>query len=311
MKKRKKRIFTVFVALVILPIAISACQSQEAGKGQTELPPALAVLDAEKITAQNEICTNHVEGQITAWASREVENLEQVYTGEIVHFDGGPAFVGIDEVTRMAENMWIMFSKWEMKAGKTYISDNICLGEWKNWGLFGFKQEDPGIEYDWLEYNDDGIYFWRLFYDEKFQKEFNHPERIDAEFLDSFVNAWSDQNKNELVKIYNQDAQLEDTLFGVQKNGIDEIAAYSLSFFAQFQDAEWHLLDAFGEEDANNEQYPFTYQGGIMEIELPDSGSGNCTIRAAVLLAPDDEGKIISQKMFYNPQSLIDCGLAQ
>ena len=177
--------------------------------------------------------------------------------------------------------------------------------------MFGFTQENPGVEYDWLEYNDDGIYFWRLFYDERFQEEFNHPERIDAEFLTSFTNAWSDQNKNDLIKIYNQDAQLEDTLFGVQKYGVDEIADYSLSFFAQFPDAQWRLLDLFGEETAGDEKYPFTYQGGIMQIELPDSASGNCTIMAAILLAPDNEGKIISQKMFYEPQSLISCGLAQ
>ena len=306
MIRKWKRFFPVFVGLTILLPIMFSCQIQKA-----DMPPALAVLDAEKVTAQDEICTKHIEEHIAAWAGREVEGLEQIYTDEIIHFDGGPAYVGIEAITRMAKYMWNYFSSWEMQAGETYISDGICLGEWQNWRLFGFTQEDPGVEYDWLEYNDDGIYFWRLFYDEKFQEEFNHPERIDAAFLTNFVNAWSAQTKNEIIAIYNQNAQLEDTLFGVQKNGVDEITAYSQSFFAQFPDAEWHLLDAFGEEDANNEQYPFTYQGGIMEIELPDSGSGRCTVLAAVLLAPDDEGKIISQKMFYEPHSLMDCGLAQ
>jgi hypothetical protein len=314
MKKETKRIMVIATGVIILLFSLPSCQNHKSIMKKNELSPALAILDAEMITSKDEICSNVVEGQIAAWQTREVKELEQVYTNDIIHFDGGPAYVGIEDVTYMAKSMWIYFSKWEMKAGDTYISDNNCFGEWVNWSLFGFTEEDPGVEYDWLEFNEDGIYFWRLFYDQKFLQEFNHPERIDSDFLKIFTNAWSDQELATLRNIYNQEAQIEDTLFNLQINGVDEIETFAGSYFIQFPNAEWRLIDMFGEEEASSldlEEYPFTYQGGIMEIEIPDFETGSCTILAAVLLAPDEEGKIIRQKMFYEPQSLISCGLAK
>lgn len=304
----------VVTGVIILLLALSSCQNKNTTMENEELIPALTVLDAEMIASKDEICSTVVEGQITAWQSRDKEELERIYTDDIIHFDGGPAYVGIDEVLGMAGNMWLYFRDWEMRAGETYISDDICFGQWMNWSIFSFTEEEPGIEYDWLEFNDEGIHFWRLFYDEEFQAVFNHPERISNDFLTAFVNTWSAQETDAIGAIYGKDAQIEDSLFGLQLSGVDEIQAFAASFFTQFPNAEWRLVDSFGEEEAvrlRDEEYPFVYQGGIMEIEIPDSETGSCTIVLAVLLAPDEEGKILRQMMFYEPQSLINCGLAE
>jgi hypothetical protein len=44
---------------------------------------------------------------------------------------------------------------------------------------------------------------------------------------------------------------------------------------------------------------------------VKDTEGNPCEIRAVVILTPDKEGKIQSQEVFYNADSLIACGWAK
>ena len=67
--------------------------------------------NAEEITRIGNECEDIVMGQISAWNTRNVDNLRQIYSDDIVHFDGEPAFTGIDEVVDMAKQVWDIFPK--------------------------------------------------------------------------------------------------------------------------------------------------------------------------------------------------------
>jgi hypothetical protein len=274
------------------PTTTTATQALES-PAATQVP---ITRTAHEIASLGSSCSELYKSHIDAWDSREPENLRQVYTEDIVHFDGEPLYVDIDGVVDMAKQMYKQFPNWQMEAGATYISEEQCLGTWINWGVFGLKQSDPGLEYDLMNIRSGRISYWRLFYDPGFFKAMlgivTGGAIIDDDFLSQFASRWSGGDAAELVKIYSQDAELEDSLFGISIVGQQAIADYANWFFARSPGGAWELLYSFAESDASDpykQQYPFPSQGGVFGIMGKDAGGNPCEIRAAVILTPNDE----------------------
>jgi hypothetical protein len=269
---------------------------------------------ADQITALGRSCEELYAQQIAAWNSKESDQLRRVYTDDIVHFDGEPVYVGIEAVIDMAEDMFQFFPDWQMQAGETYISKSgECLGTWLNWGVFGFTQENPGKEYDLFTVRDGKISFWRLFYDQKFYNALALYYRIKPDFLSQFASAWSGGDEGELVKLYAENAVLEDRLLGVNITGTLDIRDYATNFWARSPGASWSLVTPFAEDRSINhpDLYPHPAQGGIYDITVKDKQGTPCELRAAVILTPDENGIILAQKMFYAANTLLDCGWAE
>ena len=262
---------------------------------------------ADQVRALGENCAEIYQAHIDAWVSKDPEQLRTIYTDDIIHFDGKPLFVGIDEVLGMANRMFRAFPNWQMKAGQTYISQGECLGTWMFWDTSGWKEHDPGMEFDILETRDGKISFWRLFYDQHFDSE-----RIDEEFLELFASTWSQGTPDKLMEIYSQDAVLEDTLFGVTASGTDEIRAYGEKYLAAHPGTSWELVYPFAEDDYfNAESEVLASKGGVFTINTFDDQGNSCQIQAVLILTPDLEGKIQGQKTFYEAVSFVACGWAQ
>jgi hypothetical protein len=295
---------TSYVFVLCLTLFLNSCSQVK----ELESPNAeeLESPDAEEVTRIGNECEDVVKSQINTWNTREAENLRKIYTDDIVHFDGSPAYVGIDEVVAMAKRMYGMFPNWQMETGEVYISKDKCFGSWVNWGVMGLTQENPGVEYDLLETRDNKISFWRLFYDQNFGFSF-----IDNELLSQFATIWSQGDVSEIKIFYSEDAKLEDTLFGVSADTQQKIAAYAESIFTKSPEASWELLTPFAETSAKNayhEQYPFSSQGGVFVIRVDDANGDTCEIRSIVILTPDGQGKIQAQETFYDADTLMACG---
>lgn len=279
-------------------------------------PEPLPALDADEVAQKGGSCQAIYQGHIAAWDTRDGQNLRQVYTEDIVHFDGRPLYVDIDGVVEMADFMFQLFPDWGMAAGDTYISQDQCFGTWINWGVFGFTQEDPGREYDLLETRGDKISHWTLYYDQKFHSAFDFEEIdvVDADFLAHFAAAWSSGDVAQVEALYTEDASLEDTLYNVSISGNQAIAQYAKQVFNQSPGASWEVLETFAESKAKfpyEEEYPFSAQGGVFGINVNDPQGNRCQIRAVVVLTPNDDGLIFSQSVFYNAETLVACGWAE
>lgn len=286
--------------LLFCVIGITACSTNT---------KQLQTLSAQEIETIGNTCEDFARLQIETWDTRDAENLREIYTEDIVHFDNNPAFVGIDEVLGMATRMFKMFPDWGMELGDTYISKEKCVGTWINWGVLGLKQDDPGLEFDLLETRDNRISFWRLFYDENFNFA-----PIDYEFLSQFEQSWSENDENALLDNYSKNARLEDTLFDVSIVGHKKIADYAANMFSLSQGATWKLVVPFTEGEAAypyEEEYPFPSNGGVFSISTKTPDGTACEIRAVVILTPDENGKIQAQETFYDANTLIECGWAK
>lgn len=277
-------------------------------------PELLQNLNAKAIETKGKDCEALFNRHVNAWISREPENLRQVYTNDVVHFDGSPIFNGIGDILSLGKEMFRTFPEWEMEAGETYISEDACVGALIQWDLLGFTVENPGIEFDLLESRDEAISFWRIFYDQKFFDAFSYPDRVDVDFLFQFASSWSGGEPQEIISLYTLGAEIEDSLMGVSAIGQESIKGYVTSFTEANPESEWKLLYPFTEGNASPEfiqQYPYPSQGGVFAILTKDLTGNPCEVHAAVILTPNEDGKITIQKNFYNAESLVVCGWAR
>lgn len=312
MNLRKLLVYLVLIGLLIL---LESCSSSEVeAPAEIPLPQTLPALDAAHVTALAESCAELYNAHIDAWSSKEPDTLREIYTEDIVHFDGYPLYVGVDAVVSMAGNMYMFFPAWEMEVGQTYISDELCLGTWVNWGALGFTQESPGLEYDLMTTRDGRISFWQAYYDQPFNEAFSHPDLIDAAFLAQFTTAWSSGDLKSIMEMYAPDAVVEDGLFGFSVSGEEDLSDYIGRFLARSSGAEWVLLESFAEDQAipsYREEYPFPAQGGVFALSVPDAAGNACEIRLALIVIPNDEGLILSQQVFYQADTLMTCRWAE
>jgi ketosteroid isomerase-like protein len=256
----------------------------------------------QEIQALGKACDDIAKRQIETWDTRDPEKLRDIYTEDIVHFDSHPAYVGIDQVLDMARMMFRTFPAWEMEAGDTYISQEKCLGTWKNWGVMGFKEENPFLEFDLLETQGNKISFWRLFYDERFRPN-------DFDLLAIFKNAWSSNDLETLLEVYSENAVLQDTLFGTSIEGRESITDYLQNFLDLSQGGSWTLIQGFSERYVPYKiDYMGPSMGGVFSVNTRKPNGENCDVLVAAILTPDENGKIQSQETFYDANSLIECG---
>lgn len=296
MTEQKGSINVILTILLAAGMLLSSCSSQKI------VSPA-----GDEIISLGEDCAEIYQAQIDAWVSKDPEQLRSVYTDDIVHFDGKPLFVGIDEVIAMAQQMFRVFPNWQMKAGQTYISREDCLGTWMFWDTGGLQEDDPGMEFDLLETRDGKISFWRLFYDHHFDSE-----RINEEILKLFALTWSQGDPELILEIFSQDAVVEDTLFGVTATGPVEILSYRDSLLKAHPDTSWDLFYPFAEDDfANDENEILASKGGVFNISTVDTRGNSCQIQAVLILTPDPEGRIQGLKTFYEADSFVACGWAK
>jgi ketosteroid isomerase-like protein len=280
--------------LILISLSLSSCASYPL----TPLPEAEVVELADS-------CREIYTEQIDAWISADYDRVRDVYTEDVVHFDGGPVFVSVDEVVEMARWMNLFLSDYTQDAGDTYISASDCLGTWLLWGAKGLTEEDPRREFDLIETRDGKISFWRLFYGEKFDFA-----PINKDLLSQFAETLPTGRSRAMKEIYAEDAVLVDSLFGVEAQGLDEILGYTAGFKKAYSVKGWELLIPFSEVIDSDAAPPdfIPSHGGVYRITSTDDQGDICYVNAVVILTPNQEGKISQQLVYYQADSLIECG---
>lgn len=301
-----------FLMCLLAGSLLQACQANSLVR-EAAVEPALTAIDAKEVQRKGQVCADLYQAHIEAWNSREAENLRRIYSEDIVHFDAEPLYSGIDAVAGMAEGMWSAFPDWAMQAGDTYIDTEECMGEWINWGVFGFSEEAPALEFDLLELRDEKISYWRAYYDGKFLDVFGSSFRIDQDLLRAVGLAWSGDDPQAIADLYGEEAVFTDSLFDIALVGQDAVADFAARYQAQFSGVKWELQSAFAEDFSSKVKRGggFQPQGGVYAITLPSVEGDPCTIQVVVMLTTNEEDQIIDQTIYYQAQDLITCGLAQ
>jgi hypothetical protein len=268
--------------------------------------------EIERIALKFKTITN---AKVEAWNSGDIEAIQALYTNNIVFIDTtfNDHLIGIDAVMVMAREFVSSFPLLRRKAKNHFISREDSLSVYDYWGFrlgsIEFTPDNPMLLTFLLQTHDDLISYWTLFYGlETMEKvKLTSMERLDEAktLLLSYSSAWSSGNPHIIATLYNNDAVRKDTTFGEFLVGSEAISSFAESFFVRCPGSKLTLLQAFGEGKGETPTI-----GGIYAVEVTDIANQPCEILVAVLLKAS-EGKITHEALYYESDSLIDCGWAQ
>jgi hypothetical protein len=242
-----------------------------------------------------------------AWQSHDLDVIRNQYTQDIVHYDGYPRFVGIDEVMYMAEHMLIAYPQFAGRLGETYIGRQDWVSAYQLWNFEGYTQEHPVLEYDLFRTRDGRISYWRLFYGIDYLDNVEGIT-VNTKLLTDYAAVWSSGNPQEVAAFYSQVAERQDMLFMDYAQGRDDIQSYAASFFSWYPGVRLELLQQFGEGLSNERGSDMKImQGGIYAIRISKTDGSSCEVRMLVLLETSNAG-VVSERVYYTADSLIACG---
>ena len=285
----------VFAILTFTTIVLAACV------GDSDRPP-LSAVEVRCLSGDFErLASTYAEGVNT----HDWSKIRQIFNEDIVHHDGAPVYSGIDEIESMyAEEIFINFPKLGCRLGDSFIDQEDGLAIVEFWNLFGYTKDNPTRGYWLFEVVDGRISYWTLLYGRDFLVRLASGHRIDEELLADYAAAWSSDDPDEVASLYAQDAVREDTLFGDYHQGPNEIRGFATDFFSWYPSVRLEYLQSFAE------QSPGKVKGGVFAFNVSDLDGAPCAVMVAVLLEPAEEG-IERERIYYDAESLVDCGWAR
>lgn len=280
-----------------------------AGGTQRKPIPASTVLEDQAS------CETIARAHAEFWSAHDTDLFDEVYTEDVVHDDGEDPIVGAEDVSSMASNVLMFFPRLQTRATSLYTAGEECLGVYEYFPVslsgYDFTEEDPLIEIDLLRARGDKINYWGLFEDHPtIEKQYPDEEVVyflldERNLLDSYAAAWSSGETDQVADLYASGATREDVTFAERQDGIEEIRSFARSFFKQYPAVQWNLETPFSGDISSGQ-----VAGGTYTIRLEADSSEPCAIEAAVLLWRSGQ-EISRESIFYDADSLIDCGWAE
>lgn len=299
--------------ILIFGMLLGAC----AGRTAEPLSPR-SVLSAEEVRDLSEKFKALADANREAHNARDMERIEALFAEDVLFVDVtfGDHLDSINEFMGMTRNMFAFFPEFQWKTLDYFIGSDkfvTIAGFWGgNWGgNKEYTEQDPFIHVFLFEPKEDLIASWRLFYGYDFLNDnrvISETAAADMEsMLISYGSAWSSMDSEVVADMYAKDAVRQDALFGEIQEGSKAIKAFTESFFTQYPEAQWTPLELFGERGFRDKPQAI---GSSYAIEITDPTGEACEVMAVVLLHVLD-GKIVQEDLYYNADSLIQCGWAQ
>jgi ketosteroid isomerase-like protein len=266
--------------------------------------PVSAVI-VEGIASAFETITNH---QVEAWNTYDFDAMRALYADDIEFTDTsfGDHMIGINKFIDMARAMSVNFPSMRRQVINHFVGLEDSVASYDYWGFYGFTPDDPMLWVSRLRTSGDRILNWTLLEGLTASEKLKLGNKIrfdEAEsLLSSYQSAWSSGDPMRVAELYSNDAVRTDTLFQEKQEGQEALTSFAESFFAWYPEAQWTLLQSFGEWEG---EAPLI--GGTYAVKVTDSSDQPCEVLVAVLLQAS-EGKITHEDLYYEPDSLIKCG---
>lgn len=268
----------------------------------------ISAAEVKDIASAFETITNlHAE----AWNNYDLQTLQSLYSDDVEFIEAsfGDHLVGKDKVIEMARGMSEDFPLMRRIVIDQFIGLEDSIATYDYWGVFEFTPDDPFFNAFKYKTKDERITNWTLYEGLEAADKINLGRRLQRDaarsLLSGYQSAWSSGDPRLVADLYSSKAVRKDTIFNELQEGNKAIVSFAESFFAWYPKAEWSQLQAFGEWRGES---PVT--GGIFSVEVADTANQPCEILVAVLLQAS-EGKITSETIYYEPDSLIKCGWAK
>jgi ketosteroid isomerase-like protein len=310
-KKNLNPILSLSIAVLICTSVLMACAVESVEPLQTRVS-----LSSDDVTQMADAFKAVTAANVEAWNAKDLDAIRAILT-EDIHFvdvSFGDNIKGIKDVMEMARIMCIIAPDLQRQTTSHYIGVNQGVAFYDYWNMWhpltGYTPENTFFYVFLYETEGDLISYWRLFEGlEMLKKHFiNDTAANDLQaMITAYQSAWSSRDPEAITEIYTKDAIRNDTLFRESQKGIAEIQKFAQSFFSWYPNCQWTAYEVFGEK--RYEESPQMI-GSSYGIQTTSPTGETCEVMAVVLLQVLD-GKIIQEDLYYEPDSLIQCGWAQ
>jgi hypothetical protein len=174
------------------------------------------------------------------------------------------------------------------------------------WGLGDATEANPVHEIDVLETEDGLLTSMHTVYDVKSLAHITGRGVADlAEMqalIQGYADAWSSGEPSSVAELYAETASRADALWGQSAEGRQAISDAAARSFSSYPGAVWQVEIVFGDGPSQ------VMTGGIFTVRLAEPDA--CELGAAVVLETNEAQKFVSERVFWELDSLVRCGLA-
>lgn len=238
------------------------------------------------------------------WTERDAEAILALY-GDDARFTDLAG--GLRDAPRSAIETMVRGSltRWpDLEDGTvSYFTDPIGgIESVEFWGLMGSTESDPLREVDEFATRDGLITSQHTMYEVGTLGHIGRgsPEAFAAmrALVQAYADAWSSDDPTSVGALYEETASRTDRMLGETNAGRQQISDAAARRFKAFPGAAWRIDQVFGDGET---------LGGLLIVRL--AGSAACELRAAVVLERSDSAMIVAERLFWDPSSLVRCGL--
>lgn len=285
-----------------------------------EIAEAREPLSAAEIIQFKESFSALTDANREAHNAEDLDAIQALFTEDMLFEDRTfrDHLVGTKEFMSMTRKMFQFFPGFQWKTTGYFMDGEKLLTITEFWEMSWtgnpedkYTEEDPFIHVFLFEREGDLISSWRLFYGWEFLQDNDQISENEAEQMRSLVNAyaaaWSSKDSKALTELYAKDAVRKDTLFDESQENLNAIEDFAEAFFTWYPNAHWMPLEIFGERIYLDKPQAV---GSSYQVEVTDPSGEACAVEVVVLLHVF-EGKIIQEDIYYEPDSLIQCGWAE
>jgi hypothetical protein len=209
-----------------------------------------------------------------------------------------------DLLERELERVFLAYPDYEARLRDTYLSRHqgiVVVDSW-NWEPVPagtrWTSDHPVTEYHWLKSDYGSVSHWQVMFGQELHEAAGSP--LDQEMLRDYASAWSSGGTEAVMDLYARDAVRYEPLLWNNKYGLAQIEEFANNYFTEYPDTPVELIQSFGDLTEAS------LVGGVYTIRVKNFWR-TCDIRELVIFKLDED-KIATEWVFYQGDTLIDCG---
>lgn len=282
------------VSVVAVLVAVGGCGSDNDGTGATSPASGLSATSLEHAEEIEAVVLQYENG----WAQGDADSIAAVLDDDRFVFNE-PGNKNLDKSEFMSlMEPFIGNTSVDSIDHRYFVGDDEVIHVQQAWGFGGGTSEtNPVVEVDVFTVRDDAIISIRSMYGAEFVAEHAGIEGAE-EAVAAYESAWSSGDASEVEGLYADDAVRSEPLYGIDSQGVEEIARTASERFARHPDTRMRVVEpyVFSSADTLAQTY-----GAMFVLE---NGSA---CRVLVLLEPDEAGAITNERVYFDTETLGSC----
>jgi ketosteroid isomerase-like protein len=249
-----------------------------------------------------------LERHEAAWATKSVEAVMAFWSDDVRFTDvlGGwrdEPRAAVEAMVRSTMQFWPNVASGHLSyfhdaTGFVYSQDV--------WGIGDATEANPVHEVDQFGTGDGLLTSLHTTYDVKSLAHITGRPVADFAAMEAMIqgyaDAWSSGEPSSVAELYAVTAWRTDTLRGESAKGRQAISDTAARSFSSYPGAVWRVDTVFGDSGVGG-----AMTGGIFTVRLAEPDA--CELGASVVLETNEARKIVAERVYWEVDSLIRCGL--